>query len=148
VNPYEVLGLERGASASEIDAAWLRLAGQQHTGQRWQEIHAAYQILSDPGKRAAFDPEAMGAERGPAPASPGRRSPLIDDAAAAFGVVQELGKPAEARDRDRLRTGFAGARRFASFVADLVLGERDPQPEAASPPPSRPPPRMKKRASG
>jgi molecular chaperone DnaJ len=63
-DPYELLGVDRSATADEIKGAFRRLAGQHHPDknpgddgahQRFKEINAAYQILSDPQKRAAFD---------------------------------------------------------------------------------------------
>lgn len=63
-NPYDVLGVDRSATQEEIKSAFRKLASQHHPDknpgdesahQRFKEINAAYQILSDPEKRAAFD---------------------------------------------------------------------------------------------
>jgi len=63
-DPYEILGVGRGATDAEIKAAFRRLASQHHPDKnpddpeaqvRFKEINAAHQILSDPDKRAAFD---------------------------------------------------------------------------------------------
>jgi molecular chaperone DnaJ len=63
-DPYEVLGVERSATQDEVKSAFRRLAAQHHPDrnpgddgahQRFKEINAAYQILSDPQKRAAYD---------------------------------------------------------------------------------------------
>ena len=63
-DPYDVLGVDRSATQDEIKSAFRKLAGQHHPDknpgddgahQRFKEINAAYQILSDPQKRAAFD---------------------------------------------------------------------------------------------
>jgi molecular chaperone DnaJ len=63
-DPYEMLGVERGASPDEVKTAFRRLAqrfhpdrnpGDEQAQQRFKEINAAYQILSDPEKRATFD---------------------------------------------------------------------------------------------
>lgn len=64
-NPYETLGVDRRASADELKSAFRRLAAQHHpdknqdddaaAAERFKEINLAYQILSDPEKRAAFD---------------------------------------------------------------------------------------------
>lgn len=63
-DPYEVLGVDRSSTADEIKAAFRKLASQHHPDrnpddagaqQRFKEINAAHQILSDPQKRAAYD---------------------------------------------------------------------------------------------
>ena len=57
---YRTLGIDRSASADEIKRAYRRLASQHHPDkggdtQRFQEIEAAYRILSDPASRAQYD---------------------------------------------------------------------------------------------
>jgi molecular chaperone DnaJ len=63
-DPYEVLGLSRDATESDIRAAFRKLAAQHHPDrnqsdpsaqQRFTEINLAHQILSDPDKRSAYD---------------------------------------------------------------------------------------------
>ncbi|MBM4357648.1 MAG: molecular chaperone DnaJ [Deltaproteobacteria bacterium] len=63
-DPYEVLGVARGASDTDIKGAFRKLGkefhpdrnqGDEQATQRFKEINAAYQILSDPQKRAVYD---------------------------------------------------------------------------------------------
>jgi molecular chaperone DnaJ len=63
-DPYDILGLERDASTDEVKSAFRRLAQRFHPDknpgddgaqQKFKEINAAYQLLSDPEKRAVFD---------------------------------------------------------------------------------------------
>jgi curved DNA-binding protein CbpA len=66
-DPYAVLGVDRAASASEIRAAYRALVARYHpdrhqgnplenlASERMVEINQAYELLSDPARRAAFD---------------------------------------------------------------------------------------------
>jgi molecular chaperone DnaJ len=63
-DPYDILGVQRDASVEEVKSAFRRLAqrfhpdknpGDDSASQKFKEINAAYQILSDPEKRAMFD---------------------------------------------------------------------------------------------
>ena len=67
---YEVLGVPRTASADEIKRAYRQLARKHHpdlqpaaervkAAERFKEINEAYEVLSDPDKRAKYD--ALGA---------------------------------------------------------------------------------------
>ncbi|EOT43361.1 MULTISPECIES: molecular chaperone DnaJ [Enterococcus] len=60
---YEVLGLQKGASDDEIKKAYRKLSKKYHPDinkepdaeEKFKEISEAYEILSDPQKRAAYD---------------------------------------------------------------------------------------------
>jgi curved DNA-binding protein CbpA len=93
---YELLGVPREASRVEIAQAWRRRARAEHPDARPRDAAApgrfrvlaeAYQVLSDPARRAAYDralgswTSGSGAEvpaarvRPPRPAGPGGRPP-------------------------------------------------------------------------
>src|SRR5919199_140356 len=60
---YETLGVSRNAGDEEIKRAYYRLARQYHpdvnkepeAATRFKEINEAYQVLSNPDKRALYD---------------------------------------------------------------------------------------------
>jgi DnaJ-class molecular chaperone len=74
-DPYKVLGVDRGATEKAIQATYRKLAKQYHpdlhpgdkaAAERFKEIAAAYDLLSDPEKRGRYDRgeiDATGAER-------------------------------------------------------------------------------------
>jgi hypothetical protein len=92
---YQLLGVSRRASREEIVQAWRRRARAEHPDSRPRDAAApgrfrvlaeAYQVLSDPARRAAYDralSEALGPGavvpavkvRPPHPAGPGVRPP-------------------------------------------------------------------------
>lgn len=74
---YEILGVEKNASADELKSAYRKLAKKYHPDMyasasdaekknaeaKFKEINHAYDVLSDPQKRAAYD--TYGSENGP-----------------------------------------------------------------------------------
>src|SRR5260221_12183339 len=63
-DPYEVLGVQRGASAAAIKSAYRKLAKKHHAdsnkndpkaAERFSELNTANEILGDEDKRKQFD---------------------------------------------------------------------------------------------
>lgn len=75
-DPYQVLGVDKSVSADELKSAYRKLAkklhpdvnpGKKDIEQKFKEVTAAYDLLSDPAKRARFDRgeiDGQGNERG------------------------------------------------------------------------------------
>ncbi len=145
---YKALGVPQSATEAEIRRAYRKLAKQFHpdtnpgSDERFKEVSAAYDVLSDPEKRSSYDevrrlgpmaggfPGATGG-RG-APGGPGggfsfstdNLGDLGDMLGGLFGRGRAGGSPfggATARGG----AGAAGARRGDDYEAELHLGFLD-----------------------
>jgi DnaJ-class molecular chaperone len=134
-DPYLALGLRRTASADEIKRAYRRLAKKLHPDinpdkrveQQFREVTAAYELLSDPAKRARFDRgeiDAAGTERGFAysrrDGGGSRRSARPDDDVFVEDIISDLFRARRAAGR----TGNATRRGSdASFTLQVPFLE-------------------------
>src|SRR3979490_1397709 len=73
-DPYEVLGVPRGASAAAIKSAYRKLAKKHHpdankndpkSAARFSEVNSANEIIGDEAKRKQFDRGEIDAEGKP-----------------------------------------------------------------------------------
>lgn len=116
-DPYQILGVSKSVSADELKSAYRKLAkklhpdlnpGKKDIEQKFKEVTAAYDLLSDPAKRARFDRgevDAQGNERGFSGAGAGGGDPF-------------------SHFRGRRSGGGAGADPFSSFGnADDIFSE-------------------------
>lgn len=112
---YAVLGVSRDASADELKRAYRKLARQYHpdanpgdpeASEHFKEVTHAYEVLSDPTKRANYD--AYGDDRGPAGAGFSDFGGISDLFATFFGGAAPGG-------------GRRGATRGADVLAEVEL---------------------------
>ena len=120
---YETLGVGRDASEAEIKKAYRRLARECHPDiskeegaeERFKEISEAYQTLSDPEKRQAYD--ELGRHR---PGEEFRPPPEWDSRFRQGGAYQEV-------DLSELfeQMGFGAARRRQAGGVDFPIRGQD-----------------------
>jgi restriction system protein len=98
---YEVLGVEADASQDDIKAAYRRLSRQVHpdqggSGALFRKVTEAYETLSDPARRAAYD-DSLRAPRGqPEPGEPPEEAPgwvRVDDVAPGWPGPHDTAPP-------------------------------------------------------
>lgn len=73
MNPYEVLGIPPNATPQQVKAAYRKLSRRWHpdqnpgkdTSAKFNEVNAAYRLLSDPERRERFDRTGVADEDAP-----------------------------------------------------------------------------------
>jgi molecular chaperone DnaJ len=123
---YGVLGVPRDASADEIKKAYRRLARELHpdvnpdpaTQERFKEVTAAYEVLSDPQKRQMYD---LGGD----PLQPGGGgSPFGSAAGFGFSDIMDafFGGGQARGPRSRVQRGQDALIRLEITLADAAFG--------------------------
>jgi molecular chaperone DnaJ len=125
---YGILGVPRNASQDEIKKAYRKLARELHPDvnpseeahERFSDVTAAYEVLSDPQKRQIVDlggdPLQSGGGAGPAGAPFGGFADIMD---AFFGGTSGMGSRAP---RSRVRPGADALIRVDLDLADTAFG--------------------------
>jgi curved DNA-binding protein CbpA len=145
---YQLLGVARDASREQIAQAWRRRARAEHpdarpgqpdgeageAGARFRALAGAWRVLSDPGRRAAYD-RALGAGRGaamPAPVPvpvrrvrPGCATGPVPGPPLRAGPVRVSGPhaaPSGGRDEDEIRLALLAALALRCLARDQARG--------------------------
>ncbi len=139
---YAALGVSADASDKEITKAYRKLARKHHPDssagddERFKQISAAYDVVGDTKKRAAYDearrlgPAGFGPEMGGFASGPGGFSIRVDDLGDLGGLFGNLfsngrGEPMARRGRD-MRTRMSVSFRDAAEGAVAEVGAPDP----------------------
>ncbi|HEY9244723.1 MAG TPA: J domain-containing protein [Streptosporangiaceae bacterium] len=140
---YQLLGVSREASREDIAQAWRRRARAEHPDSRpgdaaapgrFRVLAGAWRVLSDPGRRAAYD-RALGSGQGPgmpAPVPvpvrrmrPGGVTGPVPGPPLRAGPVRVDGPhaaPADGRDEDDLRLAALAALALRCLARDRNRG--------------------------
>jgi DnaJ-class molecular chaperone len=139
-DPYEVLGVSKGASEAEVKKAFRALAKKHHPDKhagdaaaqkRFQEISAAYDILGDKDKRAQFDAGAIGNDGNPKGFDPRQGGGFRQGSPFGFGAAPGGGNRDFHFSFDDAGGGETGSS-FEDLLAGMMGGgARRGQPRAA-----------------
>lgn len=110
IDYYAVLGIERTASTDDVRAAYRRAArashpdlnpGDQTAHERFKLVRLAYDVLSDPARRAEYDAPP------PAPATDAQRAWRRPAPNEPISLARELGETVRAIRVVARRSGFS-----------------------------------------
>ncbi|HVX54807.1 molecular chaperone DnaJ [Nocardioides sp.] len=127
MDPYELLGVSRDADDATIKKAYRKLAREYHPDvnpdpaaqERFKEVSHAYEILSDPQKRAAYD---RGGDPFGGGFGAGQGFSFTDIMDAFFGGAAQGGTAAGRGPRPRVRRGQDALIRLDIELAEAAFG--------------------------
>ncbi|MCK9579420.1 MAG: molecular chaperone DnaJ [Methanoregula sp.] len=129
---YETLGVKRDASADDLKKAFRHLArkyhpdlnkGSKEAEEKFKEVNEAYQVLSDPQKKAQYD-QVGHAEFEPGDTT-GYRTPSYDDLFRDFGLGDIFDAFSVGSRRTRQRAGADLRYDIAITLSDAFYGTRN-----------------------
>jgi molecular chaperone DnaJ len=129
---YEVLGLKKDASADDIKKSFRQLArkyhpdlnkGSKEAEEKFKEVNEAYQILSDPQKKAQYD-QVGHAEFRPGDTA-GYQPPSYDDLFRDFGLGDIFDAFSGVTPRTRQRSGADLRYEIEISLADAFSGTKN-----------------------
>src|SRR5215813_15105851 len=133
-DPYDVLGVQKSASADDVKRAYRKLAKKLHpdankndpkAAQRFAELNSAYEILGEDDKRKAFDRGEIDAEGKPrfrGFEGFGAGHPGGAAGAGREGVFETFSFGPEGFRRSSGRGGFGGGGGFDDIIRDMFGG--------------------------
>jgi len=131
-DPYQVLGVQRTASADEIKKAHRKLVRQYHPDrnpddakaeERFKEVQQAYDLLSDPDKRKSYDRGGFGPAGGGQGGGQGVQGQRVVIGIGAGQQDRRGGPGLRGSDRDAAQNGEDG---FGERVLDVDPVTADP----------------------
>lgn len=140
-DPYQLLGVARGATEADIKKAYRKLAKELHpdrnkdnpkASERFSKVTAAYDLLSDKDKRARFDRGEIDGDGNPAAPFGFRPGPGAGGGGGGFapgGAGFEFQSGGDASDFGDIFEGLFGRRGGGGFASGFG---RRPQPRGAN----------------
>ena len=139
---YKTLGVERGASESEIKSAYRKLARKYHPDvnpnnkeaeTRFKQINEAYQVLSDPAKRKKYDELGADWERGTTEDEMRRRYGWSAPPRGGYGPAAAITGRATAATAARAASVIFSSNSSAAWAGDFPPAARVAAPPGALP---------------
>ncbi len=133
---YAALGVSKTASAEEVKKAYRRLAREHHpdlhpekdkvkAAEKFKAVNEAYEVLSDPEKRAKYDQLGPDWNAGPEQAPPRRQSRAAPDFDAEAGGFEGFSDFFEGLYGNAGRASARGPRRGQDVEAEMPLSLED-----------------------